>query len=225
MRRPNNIRSAAAHKVEPCAQNPVDFVGFDFDGTLISSDVNVEASRRWFAYFSEVLNDPSVAVLSFDAHADAVIDVMRRVNSKCRGSEPSPERLLAEAREHYRSIFLEIISNNNQGIINIGVGRALVALQKEGVRTALISTTPERIVEPALAILSLREDFSVVLAGPQHLMLDKKFLLERFLKEYGALLCYVGDSDEDERACASLSIPFIRLDKDSFRFSFLLRAP
>jgi len=187
------------------------FCGFDFDGTIVSEAVGREANRRWFAHFAEVLDDPKIADLAREQNfLDVVLVVMARLHGGARPADNGA--FLAEARETYRTIYLDVLVNNRDVVLNDEVIATIVRLKKEGRRLALVSSMPTSIVKPSLTLLGLEGCFDVVLGSPDELLMRKRALLGQFLAKHGAFSVYVADSEEDAAACEALAIPFVHVN-------------
>lgn len=185
-------------------------IGVDFDGTIISLAVSRAASDRWFSYISDLLDDPSVA--PEDAWLDATYRLMGRLKGKAATTAKEKARYLSKAREHYRTLYLEIVANDAERVLHHDVVRRLRSLRDSGHRLILLSTTPQPIVAEALLLLGIRDLFDGLFCSPQEELLLKQELLARFVAAHGAgaLARYIGDEDGDEAACLSLGIPFVR---------------
>ncbi len=177
-----------------------DYIGFDFDGTIVSRQVVEAASAAWFEHMSEALDDPSVAKLGGEDWYDDTKNVMARAGVK--------KDFLKEARVSYATIYLEILSHHTNDVVNKDMMKALAQLKKSGKKLALISTTAGSIIEPSLAILGLNGMFDVVLVSVENERMVKKDLLDEFLKKHGELEYYVGDEEQDKQACSALKIEF-----------------
>lgn len=165
-------------------------VGFDFEGTIVSSRVAQEASHRTIAHLAEV-------------HA----------NAAPRPSLPKEAELLAEARAVFATFSLEILAHEGSKALNAPILKQLKLLHARGVRLALVTSTPEAIIRPALAVLGLLRYFDVVIASSPDGDGSKGALLAQAVERNISLGSYIGDSDEDAAACAALGIPFTRYDE------------
>jgi len=188
-------------------------IGVDFDGTLIARAVADEAGRRWFSYLAERLNDPAILTSASVDFFPPLLAAMARLNGKEALTPEDRGRYLFEAREYYKTLYLEIVAEHGGALLNRKLVARLTALRTHGKELALISGTQQSILEPTLAILGISDLFVVVFGEEQHLLLPKEDLLRRFIKQHGSLELYIGDEDKDELACSSLGIPFERVGR------------
>jgi phosphoglycolate phosphatase-like HAD superfamily hydrolase len=134
---------------------------------------------------------------------------MARVTGKAATTPAEEARYLSEARDAYAVLFLEIVADGGVELLNEELIEKMVEMKRGGKRVALISTSPDIIVTPALAILGLGDLFDEIFASPRENAMRKEVLLRLFQRTHGLIERYLGDSVEDAAACAALGILFI----------------
>jgi len=182
-------------------------IGFDFDGTIISQAVAREANRRFFIHMRDLLGDASIPEGSGADYLEPVLELMAKLHGEVAKDEKERAKYLVEAREFYKVFVFEILANEKK-VFHQDVVRLLRRFKEQGVKLALLSTSPKMIIKPALLLLGINDLFDIVEASPNDILVTKEEMIANF--SHGKLSCYVGDEDGDEEGAQKNNVPFFR---------------
>jgi len=180
-------------------------IGFDFDGAFIRSVAAKEAHAEWFVMLSVLLDDVSVKDLMHkkDWWPD-VYKLMEQYTGLSHKDEFDKQVITKMARNLYQFSFLGAANRHKKNLLFKDVA-ALVKKLRPKYRAALITTTPEDIVQPILHLVGFK-DFDFIQTVPLSESSAKLVALERFCKKHGRPALYVGNRLDDIRACKKLKI-------------------
>ena len=177
-------------------------IAVDFNGALLKSKPFDEAHKEWFYLMSVLLRDKSVrdyANIKEDYFSE-VHEVMSKylgnVGKKTRTKFARTVYAMATIAKVKKSDLVMDFAKYLEGIHN---KYALV----------LITSAPEDSVEPILEKIQCSSLFDIIYQSPMHEQPDKKGLFEKFIREYGKPIFYIGAGDKDIDCCKELVIKTI----------------
>ena len=183
-------------------------IAFDLDGTIISSEASVKAHKAWFRIMGVLLGDDSVADLGGnDDYFPDVMNVMERVTGLNRKDGFEKGVMVKYARNLYQMLFLAELKEEGKDAFVSDMIDMIIELKKN-CRIALITTSPEGMVLPALEIGGIKNLFDYVYRSPLDKEPSKLDMLKKFVKEIGKPALYVGNEKKDAEACKELGVKF-----------------
>ncbi|MFH1064312.1 MAG: HAD hydrolase-like protein [Candidatus Woesearchaeota archaeon] len=183
-------------------------IAFDLDGTIISSSASETAHKEWFRVMSVILNDHSVSLLGRkkDYFPD-VLDVMERLTGLKQENSFDKTVMVQYARNLFQMMFLAELKKQGKAAFVQEAIDIIIDLKKD-CRIALITTSPEDMVLPALEIADIKKLFDFVYRSPLNKEPSKIEMLKKFIHDVGKPHLYVGNEKVDSEACKELGIPF-----------------
>lgn len=176
-------------------------ITIDFDGALLKSRPFEQAHKRWFSVMSILLKDKSI---NNYAGLENYFDKVHKVMERYLGNVDKETRVVFA-----RNLFSMVtVAEANKNDLVTDFAHYLRKI-KPKYRLALITTAPETSVEPILEKVNCVDLFDIVYKSPVKKQPNKKELFEKFLKEHGKPLFYIGNGDKDITSCKELGIPSI----------------
>jgi phosphoglycolate phosphatase-like HAD superfamily hydrolase len=191
-------------------------IAFDLDGVLLRADIAVKAHKAWFELMSTLLKDPSVKLLADkkDYFPDA-INTLSCLTALDPKDSFNKNLLIKYSRNLFQLLYLAELKKAGENSFVPGIVDMIIELKKE-CRIALITTSPEDVVLPAMDIGKVRKIFDYVYRAPLDKEPSKLALLSRFTKEISAPSLYIGNELADAKACKELKIKFALAKWDKY---------
>jgi phosphoglycolate phosphatase-like HAD superfamily hydrolase len=180
-------------------------IGFDFDGSIIRSVASEAAHFEWFETMAVLLDDEKVKKLAGQKdYFPEVYRLMERYTGLSQKNASDKEIMTKIARNLYQLSTLGCANKHKKNLLFKDVSELILKLKKK-YQIALITTVPGDIVLPILRLIDF-DKFDLVQTTPITEKPDKLKALERFTKEKGKPILYVGNSIDDITACKKLGI-------------------
>ena len=179
-------------------------IAFDLEGVLIARSAGSLAHNKWFKSVGK-LSERDIASVDNENYFDHVFDIMEKKTDLDR-DKPEDRKLMTKlARSLFQEIYMHEIERL-KGRIEIREAIDFAKGNKGRYTLALITTTPEEIVDSILKIIKCEDLFGIIVGSPLENPPNKKDLLEHFVKKYGKPLVYFCDRKQDVAACRELGI-------------------
>jgi mannitol-1-/sugar-/sorbitol-6-/2-deoxyglucose-6-phosphatase len=149
-------RPVASSSVNEPDRRPIDAVVFDMDGVLLDSE------PIWRAVEREIFAGLGIRVTDDDLRETMgvrIADVVERWHRRHPWAEPSRAEVAAAVVDGVARRIEEA------GVLHPGVRGAIDRLESDGVRLALASSSPMRLIRAVLAMGELEERFDVVVTA------------------------------------------------------------
>ena len=180
-------------------------IGFDFDGSIIRSVASEAAHFEWFETLAVLLDDENVKALAGQKdYFPEVYRLMERYTGLSQKDASDKEVMTKIARNLYQLATLGCANKHKKNLLFKDVAELILELKKTHT-IALITTVPGDIVLPILRLIDF-DKLDIVQTTPITEKPDKLKALERFVKENGKPILYVGNSIDDITACKKLGI-------------------
>jgi phosphoglycolate phosphatase-like HAD superfamily hydrolase len=183
-------------------------IAFDLDGTIISSEAAEKAHAEWFRVMGLLLKDPSVEKLGGkkDYFPD-VLNVMERLTGLSRTDSFERGVMTKYARNLYQMMYLAELKKEGEKALVPDIMDAIIDLKSSSM-IALITTSPEDMVLPALETMKIKKLFDYIYRSPISQEPSKLEIMKKFVREVGRPSLYIGNEKKDAEACKELGIKF-----------------
>jgi len=180
-------------------------IGFDFDGSVISSVASDEAHYEWFKVMSVLLKDPKIKKLATkkDYFPD-VYRLMEKYTGLSTKNSFEKEVSTRIARNLYQLAMLGPAKKYKKKLLFKDVAKVILRLKKK-YKVALITTVPGDIVLPMLKLIKF-DKFDIVHTTSINERPIKLNALKKFSKKYKKPALYICNTLEDIEACKKLKI-------------------
>lgn len=189
-----------------------DFIFLDFDGVIMDSmDLKLDSYCHAFAgmgFDREAVR--ALQLASAGLSRQKTIPLMYESLS----GRPMPEGLYREALARFTE---HDDASRSSMVLMPGAEAFLAAALREGVRLAIVTGTPQEVIEKTVAHFDLGRFFVRVCGSPG----GKAEHLGRMLVEFGlqAGRClYAGDAIKDQEAASAVAMPFVGVNTDPAAF-------
>jgi phosphoglycolate phosphatase-like HAD superfamily hydrolase len=183
-------------------------IAFDLDGTIINSSASEIAHAKWFELMAGLLGDESVKQMGGDKdYFPAVLEVMSRYTGLRKEDGFDKKVMVTYARNLYQMLYLAELRREGEAAFVAEMVDMIIELKKN-CRIALITTSPEDMVLPALDIGKIKKLFDYVYRSPLGKEPSKGEMLKKFIREIGKPALYVGNEKTDAEACKELGVKF-----------------
>ncbi|MBT7903286.1 HAD hydrolase-like protein [Candidatus Woesearchaeota archaeon] len=198
-------------------------IGTDLSGTLIKEQAAAIGHKDWFRLMSTLLEDPSVALMGNNPNYFLeVFGVMSRYTGLNPAIDSEKKLMTKLARNLFQMCFLksakQAAAKNNLGYFEYLDLLKTLKTQKKDCKIALITTTPQDIVNPLLKLIDCEKLFDHICKSDLSNKPNKKELLDQFQKQNGKLTFYVGNEYSDYVACTQLGITCFLINFDSEKY-------
>lgn len=191
-------------------------LAFDFDGVILKSSVADSAHKEWFRVMGDILDDESVRDTppKEDIFPD-VFTVMSRATGLDARDSLGKSIMTTYSRNMYQMLYLiEIKKQGKDAFISEMID--MIVELKKGCRLALITSSPEDMVLPALDIAGIGKLFDFVYRSPLNKAPAKGEVMRRFVRDAGKPALYIGNMKEDAAACKTLGVKFALAKWDKY---------
>lgn len=191
-------------------------IAFDLDGVLLKAALTLKAHGVWFELMSTLLNDPSIKLLADKKdYLPDVISVMSRLTGLDQKDSFNRSLMVKYSRNLFQLLYITELKKARESAFVPGIVDMIIELKKE-CRIALITTSPEDVVLPALELGRIRKIFDYVYRSPLDKEPSKLDLLSKFIKDISPPALYIGNELADAKACKELKIKFALAKWDSY---------
>ncbi|MBW2967712.1 HAD hydrolase-like protein [Candidatus Woesearchaeota archaeon] len=191
-------------------------LAFDLDGVILKSSVADSAYRSWFKVMGDLLDDDSVRNTPImDDFFPEVYKVMERLTGLRQQDSFGKNVMTTYARNLYQMLYLIEIRKAGKAAFVSEMIDMIVDLKKD-CRLALVTSSPEDMVLPALELAGIGKLFDFVYRSPLNKEPAKGEVMRRFVRDAGKPALYVGNMKEDAEAAKEHGVKFALAKWDKF---------
>jgi phosphoglycolate phosphatase-like HAD superfamily hydrolase len=185
-----------------------DFVFLDFDGVVMDS-MTLKLDSYCHAFAGMGFHREAIRALQLASAGLSRQKTIPLMYESLSG-RPMPEGLYREALARFTD---HDDASRSSMVLMPGAEAFLTAARREGVRLAIVTGTPQEVIEKTVAHFDLGRFFARVCGTPG----GKAEHLGRLLGEFGlsAGRClYAGDAIKDQEAALAVAMPFVGINTD-----------